>query len=232
MTVAVSFSVFGVDPDDIYFRGAIKNAEMYAEIKPEWRCLFYVGRSVPGRVRQILSDVGNSTVIQHLGPEDQRATFWRFLTLRDDSYDAYLFRDVDGRPLPRELSAVEDWLASGYQFHVMRDHPRHNVPMLAGMWGAKAKGAAALRKILPDSLKTSYYQVDQVYLRDHVWPIAQKSVLAHVGWNYYWDDTETRLFPVDRDQYNFVAEGHYGDDRLRFPDHRIEVAIPGYRAEP
>ncbi|KAK8407540.1 hypothetical protein O3P69_002233 [Scylla paramamosain] len=37
----------------------------------------------------------------------------------------------------REVSAVEEWLASGKMFHVMRDHPYHSVPVLGGMWDAR-----------------------------------------------------------------------------------------------
>ncbi|KAK8407555.1 hypothetical protein O3P69_002246 [Scylla paramamosain] len=37
----------------------------------------------------------------------------------------------------REVSAVEEWLASGKMFHVMRDHLYHKVPVLGGMWDAR-----------------------------------------------------------------------------------------------
>ena len=231
MNGAVAFSLFGRDPQEIYYGGAIKNAEMYAKLRPEWRCIFYLGKSVPAKIAAMIEDVGNSTILRKRDFEDQRSTFWRFLAVKDTWHDFYVFRDVDGRPGPRELAAVDDWLDSPYDFHVMRDHPRHNVPMLAGMWGVKGKGVHDLRQVLPDALKTDYYQVDQDYLRNQVWPLAQQRCLAHVGWNYYWGEPESRIFPVERDEFDFVAEGKYGDDRLRFPDHRIEVAVPGYRAD-
>ncbi|KAK8405419.1 hypothetical protein O3P69_001755 [Scylla paramamosain] len=45
--------------------------------------------------------------------------------------------DVDSRVSQREVAAVEEWLASRKMFHVMRDHPSHNVPVLGGMWDAR-----------------------------------------------------------------------------------------------
>ena len=32
---------------------------------------------------------------------------------------------------------MEEFLASDYTFHTMRDHPQHGIAVLAGMWGAK-----------------------------------------------------------------------------------------------
>mgnify|MGYP006292180853 FL=1 len=44
-------------------------------------------------------------------------------------------RDADSVLNIRERAAVDDWLASGAAFHVMRDHPVHCDLMLAGMGG-------------------------------------------------------------------------------------------------
>jgi len=227
----VSFSLFGKDENDVYYRGALRNAQMYAAIRPDWHLRFYVSRAVPESVCDTLRDQSNTSVVMRADSDDQRSTYWRFLALRDAGYSHYLFRDVDSRPSERELDAVDEWIESGRQFHVMRDHPRHGVPMLAGMWGASSAGAARVRGILPDQLKTSYYQVDQDFLKYHIWPIAKTDVLAHVDFGHHFNDTETRQFRVPRKDFDYVAECHNGDDTLRFPEHRLEIAISGYRAE-
>jgi hypothetical protein len=55
---------------------------------------------------------------------------WRFLPAGDLLVDIMSSRDLDS-PLPqRELDAVNDWLSTEKSWHVMRDHPLHNVPML------------------------------------------------------------------------------------------------------
>ena len=35
------------------------------------------------------------------------------------------------------MEAVEEWMLSKHVVHVMRDHPGHDMPILAGMWGVK-----------------------------------------------------------------------------------------------
>ena len=47
------------------------------------------------------------------------------------------FRDLDSLPSAREDAALQEWLDSKYAVHAMRDHPKHTMPILAGMWGIK-----------------------------------------------------------------------------------------------
>ena len=56
-----------------------------------------------------------------------------------------LFRDLDSRPSRREMEAVEEWMLSKHVVHVMRDHPGHDMPILAGMWGVKLDGRQGVR---------------------------------------------------------------------------------------
>ncbi len=52
--------------------------------------------------------------------------------------ETFLSRDLDSRINPREVAAVEEFLASDKaKVHVMRDHPAHVAFMMGGMWGAK-----------------------------------------------------------------------------------------------
>lgn len=53
-------------------------------------------------------------------------TIWRFLTIMDPLVDLFISRDLDSAILPREVSAVEEWVQSDKTFHIMRDHPSHN----------------------------------------------------------------------------------------------------------
>lgn len=39
--------------------------------------------------------------------------------------------------IEREVTAVRDWMKSGQQFHVMRDHPKHDFAILGGLWGLR-----------------------------------------------------------------------------------------------
>ena len=61
-----------------------------------------------------------------------------------------------------------------FQFHVMRDHPDHNYPMIAGLWGAdnyaNLSRALALKARLFSTEPWDWKYSDQTYLRDTVWP--------------------------------------------------------------
>lgn len=58
---------------------------------------------------------------------------FRFLVMLDPNVDVFLSRDIDSLIWPREIDAVNQWLASNYTFHVMRDHKHHYALILAGI---------------------------------------------------------------------------------------------------
>jgi hypothetical protein len=47
---------------------------------------------------------------------------WRFRPAFEEDDTIVLVRDADSRLSRRERAAVEDWLASDFDFHIMRDH--------------------------------------------------------------------------------------------------------------
>ena len=52
--------------------------------------------------------------------------------------DTLISRDLDSRFTNREKDAVDDWLKSDKDIHLMRDHPGHRFGrFLAGMFGTK-----------------------------------------------------------------------------------------------
>lgn len=223
----VSFCLFGKDPDDIYYRGLFKNLDMYAAWKPGWKIRLYLG-DTPANDLEFLAQLAEYADLDihwcEGEAEDWKSTFWRFRALKDPSYDFYLFRDVDSRPILRERLAVEAWLKSDRNYHIMRDHPRHGAPLLAGMWGVKAPEANKLSRLFPDSLsgEKSYYMVEQDFLRHTVWPRARMSVLQHVDceWTF---KTQSYPFPVKRSAEGFVGEGFLGNGQPRYPKHRFEL---------
>ncbi len=76
--------------------------------------------------------------------------FWRFLVEDDPDVDFFLVRDADSVMNIKECAAVEDWLASGKAFHVMRDLPIHAELILAGMWGAHRGNIGNMRQRIVD----------------------------------------------------------------------------------
>jgi hypothetical protein len=81
----------------------------------------------------------------------------------------------------RERRAVDEWIASGYWFHAMRDWWTHTDLLLAGMWGGVAGVlpplATMLSRYSPGVMETP--NVDQWFLRDEVWRYVRQSCLVH-----------------------------------------------------
>ncbi len=176
----IAFSVWG--DNERYVQGAIKNAELARHIYPGWICRFYCDDTVPQRAVAALCAAGAEVRLMPPQTRLYEGLFWRFSVAFDDDVDRYIVRDADSIISVRERLAVEDWIASGSHFHVLRDFYTHTDPMLAGLWGG-VRGAvpASLRPMMQryfdDPAKTA--NADQKYLREQVWPYARTSALIH-----------------------------------------------------
>ena len=75
----------------------------------------------------------------------------------------YVSRDLDSISSDREYAAVQEWLNSNASIHVMRDHPRHVVPMVGSAWGTK---------LFKESIRTKWTKSWQNGLEDNIMYIA------------------------------------------------------------
>jgi hypothetical protein len=129
----ISFSVWGDNPD--YLVGAKRNAELASEVYPDWETWFYVERGTNLHLESLAT-----RVIYYDAEPGSDGMFQRFRPMEDSSVDVFVSRDCDSRLSDREYQAVQEWLGSDKQFHSMRDHAAHGIPVLGGMWGAKRFG--------------------------------------------------------------------------------------------
>ena len=56
-------------------------------------------------------------------PGDWTSLFWRFHPAGETDVDVMISRDTDSRLSAREVAAVQEWLSSAADVHIMRDHP-------------------------------------------------------------------------------------------------------------
>jgi len=176
MTKIISFSLWGQDPK--YTIGAIRNAELAPEIYPGWTCRFYTGEDVTDEIKSKLLDL-KSEVIE-MGGADWNGMFWRFFAA--ENADIMISRDTDSRLGEREKAAVDEWLASDKDFHIMRDHPYHKTEILGGMWGCRNGILKDVKGMIQDYDTKEYhnkYQVDQNFLREVVWPLVWDKSCVH-----------------------------------------------------
>lgn len=179
MLKVISFSLFGKESK--YLIGAIKNAKLAKSLMPDWDCRFYYDASVPVWCLDELKSMDNVSLV-YLKDYRCPMTTARFLAFEDA--DVVICRDVDDRLSYRGLDAVTQWLDSGLDFHIIKDHPsEHHTLMLAGMWGGKGEALRNIRSLLKE-----YYSKpriiernsDQEFLDEMVYyPIAIYSTLYH-----------------------------------------------------
>ena len=142
-------------------------------------------------------------------------TLWRFFPTLDPQVDIFLSRDLDSTISSREVEAVDEWLKSEKTLHVMRDHPLHSVPMLAGLWGTKLMNSRDAWKsiwtaIMADPQSRSSREGkghDQTLLSRHVWGKLYGGVMQHDNyWCTQWPDGSLG-FPSQRPNSteNFVG---------------------------
>ncbi|XP_032791049.2 uncharacterized protein LOC116928079 [Daphnia magna] len=133
---------------------------------------------------------------------------WRWLPLLDEMVDDFMSRDADSPIIPREEEAVREWFKSNRLFHVMRDHPKHCVSILGGMWGVKlGQGRSRIAKVAGRMLKRNHlheYDYDQTLLTRYIWPIARTNMVAHDSYccQYF---PHSRPFPNQRKGGAFVG---------------------------
>lgn len=197
----ISFSLWGNDP--IYNIGAIKNAELALKIYPGWICRFYVDETVPKETLEHLSAWNHVEIIPMQTPSQNcTGSFWRFLALNDSDVEITIIRDTDSRLNQREKAAVDEWLASPFPFHIMRDHPLHRSKIMGGMWGFK--GNLEIKTAINNYVKTHAESltkgIDQRFLNDVIYPLAQYQSLVHDEFS------EGKPFPISRQKTEYVGQ--------------------------
>ena len=207
MKKIISFSLWGNAP--MYTIGAIRNADLALSIYPDWVCRFYVGTSTPEEIIKQLESKSNSEIIRMKEAGDWTGMFWRFYAADGD--DIVISRDTDSRLNLREKAAVDEWLFSDKDFHIMRDHPYHNTEILGGMWGARNGILKGL--IINSFVKGNYWQIDQNFLRDKVYPIVYNNTMTH-------DEFFVKKpFPTKRIEKEFVGMAFDENNLPLHPQH-------------
>lgn len=203
MKKIISFCLWGDNPK--YTIGAVKNQELATKVYPGWICRFYCASSVPREIISTLESLGAEIVMMDT-EGDWRGMFWRFLAIGDYDVDIMISRDTDSRLSLRESSAVNEWLSSDRNFHVMRDHPSHTVKIMGGMWGVRKPLLGNITDLIDDYNKGNHWQVDQEFLESVIWPIVKNSAFIH---DSFFEGTK---FPKSRQKYEFVGQVWDEDD--------------------
>ena len=216
MKQLIAYSLYG--SEERYTIGAIKNAILATRHFKGYTLRFYTGASVPESIKQTLQLFPHVQLVEEYGPEDHTAKLWRFQALADPEFDIVLSRDADARLTHRERIAHEEFLASGLDFHIMKDHPTgHDYKISAGMFAARTRAIPA--DLHETEEVGNYYTADQDWLAAYIWPLIKDSALIHD--EHYETPTEgqskRRPFPIAKKAtLHHIGAALEADDRFVF----------------
>jgi hypothetical protein len=207
MKKVISFCLYGTAPS--YQEGAIENIHAAKIIYPDWVCRFYVSTEVKTETVDTMRKLGAEIVIKER-VADSDGMFWRFLAACDETVDILIVRDTDSRLTEREKLAVDDWLKSGKNFHIMRDHPLHNTLIPGGMWGCRNSVLKNLNSYMKRWKKFERGD-DQKFLAKKVYPLIRNSLMVHTNCVSY-EGESVSAFPSERIGCEYVGQYFRGED--------------------
>jgi hypothetical protein len=188
----ISFSLYG--SQRLYCEGALRNVELAPVHYPGWVCRFYLDDTVPHDYRTELAARGAQIIKvtkPALGPMYGR--YWRFWAAADPDVSRFIIRDVDSRLNPRERAAVDEWIASGKSFHIMRDSVHHKTRALAGMWGGVGGALPEIEALVDRWGRFEEWGQNDQFVSDILFPLMQHDCVCHDGAGYFDDG---RPFPA------------------------------------
>lgn len=172
----ISFSLYGDQPR---YTGNLSHViQSYKNIFPGWRCRVYVAADVAQQHISTLISEDCEVIMMQAKGIDARYTQWRFLAIEDKNMEAIIIRDLDSIAGEREKLMVGQWLASGKNFHIIRDHITHNTRIMAGMWGIK-KNSIDIKKESKKIQLSNTYGTDQLFLEKIIYPQIKHDVMVH-----------------------------------------------------
>lgn len=136
---------------------------------------------------------------------------WRFGAVLLENAEAVIFRDADSRISERETECVHQWMSSGKDLHVMRDHPFHSWWIMAGMWGVRAEAAKDLIKRVLSSSRGETANEDQDLLAREVYRMLVGSSVIHDS--FFRRESWALPFPTPREDGLFVGERITSDEK-------------------
>lgn len=212
----IAYSLWGDHP--MYWVGALRNIELASKHFKGWICRFYIDKNCKQELIDTIN--GDNVEVVLVDSKDSfHGMFWRFWAAEEEDVNVFLSRDCDSRISNREVSAINEWLNSDKDFHIMRDHPYHTSAILGGMWGCRngIMEEIGLTKLIENWGKYERKGIDQEFLAQVVYPLVKDRSMEHSEFNLRYGG-EIRLFPHIRRDYEFVGE-IFDENEKRNPDH-------------
>lgn len=219
----VGYSLWGNLPK--YWEGAYRNIEINNKLLPNFISRFYVEDSCDENLIKKLKSYENVEVVLIDSTKSWAGMFWRFYAASDPEVNVYLSRDTDSRITEREVSAINEWLNSDKNFHIIRDHPYHGVAILGGMWGCRNRVLKNIDELIENwsnhttvkgKWKDEFVAGDQNFLGEVIYPIVYHTAFEHSEFNIKGANPIHTL--GKRVDYEFIGDS-FDENENRNPDY-------------
>ncbi len=214
----ISYSLFGQDPK--YRDGMLRILRDLDPFYAGWNIVIYCDRLNHDALRPESLGPRVEVVLQQEISRGLEGAFWRFQAALRPGVETLLFRDSDSLFTTREIEAVGQWLASRYDTHIIRDHPYHRSPVMAGLLGVKGASLTVLRGLVRKRMlarRSTEYGDDQVFLSEDFYPRVRANALVHTDCVRYFPE-RTQPMPPDRPGEIFVGAYAFltADEQARY----------------
>ena len=194
--------------DKRYTIPLLQNSKNITNLYPGWIMNVFHDKTVNKSYLSLLKKQGVITIdIEDSTSYNLPPKMWRFLPINNNNNDIVIFRDADSLLTIRERELVMEWVESDKLVHIIRDHPLHVAPILAGMFGMKKQSfniLGHLMKTIPTNIKQRPHDYDQVFLADYFYPLIRNIALINVSFFKYRGECITQIAPV-KDGYNYIG---------------------------
>jgi hypothetical protein len=179
----ICYSLWG--NHEFYNYGALENAIIAQTLYPGWICRYYYIDNCDNRIIEQLKKMPNVELVKmDITNDNITNMMWRFKPCFEENDVIYLCRDADSRLNIKEKLAVDDWLASNKDFHIMRDHEYHGIEIVGASWGCRNNILKPLKNDFDLALSTTNKRerdYDQDFLKDVIYPKIKNNLMVHAS---------------------------------------------------
>jgi hypothetical protein len=146
----ISYSLFGYGkerhnsslPFEAYLDGMITNFKVNTIVYPDWITRVHTDEATYNAYSVIFNTLAYTFKFQYIICEPDvicKAMLWRMKPCFDESVEYVICRDLDSISSYRDAQCVKYWINNNKSAHAITDNREHNITMLGGMVGFKAK---------------------------------------------------------------------------------------------
>ena len=169
MQVCFSYCLYGpFNPK--YYYGLINNIKFVQEHFPKAIIHCWMGSDVEYKYFNLDTNPMNNVILKKINITGYKIPAHRVFSIDDDNIDIVFSRDCDSMISEREIGLMNEFIASPYLLHTIRDHCGHKMIFMAGLFGIK-------KRILNLQLKTVkirdlsyelFKSIDDTYILDQL----------------------------------------------------------------